>query len=96
MTSINIDKINSNIDKSDSSIKPYLYEILEIFKSNIKKNCGLLNCENGNDSLIINIKVENNCHDLNWNTREDYNLEILTKGKSITYKLIIYLSIDKI
>ncbi|KAF7989910.1 hypothetical protein HCN44_008584 [Aphidius gifuensis] len=83
LISINIDKINSNIDKSDLSIKPYLYKILEIFKNNIKKNCGLLNCENGNYSIIINIKVENNCHDLNWNTREDYNLEISTKDTKV-------------
>lgn len=74
-------QINFNLEQIDASIKPFLYEILEIFMNNLRINCGKFNCKKVSTSIIINLVIESSCLDLNWETQENYYLEILSKGR---------------
>ncbi|XP_034939291.1 chitooligosaccharidolytic beta-N-acetylglucosaminidase isoform X2 [Chelonus insularis] len=64
------------------STKPFLSEILDIFVGNLRWMCGE-KCERSSSTVIVHLKISSEDLNLDWNTNEEYTLQIFTKEGKI-------------
>ena len=59
--------------------RSFLSEATAIFVNNLQMICGP-RCERNNSSMTVDIRVDSDNVDLNWDTPEEYSIFVFTKG----------------
>ncbi|XP_023289389.1 uncharacterized protein LOC105697200, partial [Orussus abietinus] len=73
-------KFSFNLDVPGAA-NEFVFEASNVFVQNLQQSCRH-NCNMMTLKVEVNIKVFSSSLDHNWNTKEDYNLDVMAKGFS--------------